>query len=447
MKKQLLTLACIAALAGWAGLAQADTAPLRYEMRPHAFASPAQTARSGSEALSHEVRVEGAPWLRLQFKDVRLQPGSRLRITSLQDGAQQHLDAKTLKQWRNTSAYFNGSAVRVELLPAGGTVGNRFSIEQVMVGLAAPVQPESQCGGTDDRVPSNLPSRARLLEVGCTANLMANGCFITAGHCMSSPSLVNVVEFNVPASTASGGLNHPPPSDQYLPTSQRAFKNAGIGNDWGVFTVSPNSETGLMPLQAQGAGLALATSVPSVGNTVVITGYGVDNGTANQTQQVSNGPITLVNTTSTRLEYKADTEGGNSGSAVLVGDAVAAIHTNGGCSTGGSGANSGTLYTNAGFTAAFANICSGAPVGPACGDIKKVSATCSAAGKIKFTARLKDTSHDGQSLTIAIDGVEFEAPITGDKAAVSAPGFSSGQHTVSLEEPASCGAPKTVSCP
>lgn len=445
LKLKLLALACAAALSG---LAQADTAPLRYEMRPHAYTSPAQAASGGAESLSHVVRAEGAPWLRLQFKEVRLQPGSRLRITSLLDGAQQNLDAKGLAQWRNSSAYFNGSAVKVELIPGGGTRGNRFSIEQVMVGLG-PVQPDTQCGPVDNRVPSAAASRARLLDVGCTANLMANGCFITAGHCLSSSGLVNVVEFNVPASSGSGALNHPPPADQYLPTTQRAFSNKGIGNDWGVFNVSPNSETGLTPLQAQGSTLALATSLPSVGNTVEITGYGVDTGSANQTQQVSSGPITQVNVAPTSLYYQADTEGGNSGSAVLVGGEVAAIHTNGGCSTSptGNGANSGTLVSNAGFQAAYASVCNGVQPAPTCDDLKKTTASCSAAGKIKLNVTLKDGSHDGQALTVAVDGIAFDAPITDDKAKLVAPGFSPGKHKLLLVEPASCAPAKTVTCP
>lgn len=440
--RTLIALACAAALSLASGLAQAGPAPLKYELKPYTAAAAVESAGG-----ARVVESAGAPWIRLIFTDVKLAPGSKLRITSLEDGAVQHLDAKSIRHWRNTSAYFNGSAVRVELLPGRGARGDRYSIAQLMVGPQGGAQTESQCGGSDDRVASNLPERARLLDVGCTANLMANGCFITAGHCMSSPSLVDVIEFNVPASSSTGGLRHPAPKDQYVPTANRQFVDGGLGKDWGVFTVSPNSETGLTPLQAQGSALTLATTPPAVGATAEIVGYGVDSGAANQTQQVHSGPITSVNTTSNRIEYKLDTEGGNSGSAVLSGGVVSAIHTNGGCTTSNTGANSGTLYTNPQFQSAFAAVCAGGGVpAPSCADIGRVRGRCTA-GTISLTFTLKDATHDGQSLTASIDGIPFDLPIVGTTATLSAPGFNSGAHTVTLVEPASCGPARTITCP
>jgi V8-like Glu-specific endopeptidase len=354
---QLLSLACGLALAASANLALADPAGLAYDKKPYRFATPEQaSAGNGGVIASHVVESADADWLRLNFTDVQLQPGSKIRITSMLDGAQQHLNAETIQQWRHTSAYFNGSAVRVELIAAPGSVGNRFGIKSLMAGKTMP-QTESQCGAVDNRVASSADNRGRLLDVGCTANLMAPGCFTTAGHCMSTASLLDVVEFQVPPSTSGGALRHPAPSDQYVPTSNREFRDGGVGNDWGVFTVFANTETGLTPLQAQGPGLDLATSLPAKGSTVEITGYGVDSGSANQTQQVSTGPIKKVITSSTRLTYKSDTEGGNSGSAVLSGANMVAIHTNGGCSTSGTGSNSGTLYTNSAFQAAYGRVC------------------------------------------------------------------------------------------
>jgi trimeric autotransporter adhesin len=356
-KKQLLSLACGLALSAAATVSMAAPAGLTYDTRPYAFASPEQAAAGdGGVIVSHVVESANADWLRLKFTDVQLQPGSKLRITSMLDGAQQHLTAETIKQWRNTSAYFNGPAVRVELIAAPGSLENRFGIKSLMAGKAPPVT-ESQCGSSDDRVASTTANRGRLLDIGCTANLMAQGCFTTAGHCMSSASAVDVVEFQVPASDSNGGLRHPAPSDQYAPTNNREFRAGAIGDDWGVFTVFPNTETGLTPLEAQGPGIRVAKSVPAVGDTVEITGYGVDSGADNQTQQVSTGPIKSVSLSSSRITYQADTEGGNSGSAVLSGGRGVAIHTNAGCSTSGSGANSGTLYTNSGLEAAFRRVC------------------------------------------------------------------------------------------
>lgn len=346
----------VAALASVGFGAAAQTAPAAHDAHPYNWFSPEQAAASaGAVAASHDVQIDGALWLRLQFGEARLPAGAKLRITSLTDGAQQHLNAETLAQWRHTSAYFNGSAVRVELLASQAGEAGHFGIVKVLAGKPQ-ITPESRCGTTDDRVASDEKDRARLLDVGCTANLTKDGCFITAGHCLSSPSLVDVVEFNVPKSLAGGGLVHPAPKDQYVPTTTRKFVDGGVGNDWGVFTVHPNTETGLMPLQAQGQSLRFAKTIPVVGDEVRITGYGVDSGMDNQTQQFSVGPVDSVVPGSTTLRYRADTEGGNSGSAVLVGGRVVAIHTHGGCTNSG-GANQGTLLTNKAFKKAYKSIC------------------------------------------------------------------------------------------
>lgn len=340
------------ALFGAIAPAAAQRVELLADVVPYRWQSGMQT--------EHVVRVDGAQSLRLRFDRAELAPGSVLRLTSLADGARQHLNATTIQQWRHTSAYFNGSAVKVELLAAEGSRGDRIGIGAV-IATRQGEGTESQCGATDDRVPSSADNRARLLQMGCTANLTADGCFITAGHCLDVSSPNDVVEFNVPLSNPNTTLNHPPPSDQYMPTGTMQFANGGLGNDWGVFTVFPNTETGLTPLQAQGPGLEFTATKPRRRNIVEITGYGVDTGTANQTQQVSTGAVTSV--AGTVLKYKADTEGGNSGSAVLVGGRVVAIHTNGGCARSGTGANSGTMIGNTAFQSAYAAVC-GAPVLP-----------------------------------------------------------------------------------
>lgn len=334
--------------------AAAQRIELQADVVAYGWSSGVQTA--------HVIRVEGAQSLRLRLEGTQLAPGSMLRITSLADGARQHLNATTIGQWRHSSAYFNGPAVKVELLAAEGSRVDRVHVNTV-IATRRSAGPESQCGATDDRVASNVDNRARLLQMGCTANLTVDGCFITAGHCLDVSGPNDVVEFNVPLSNSNGSLNHPPPSDQYMPTSNSQFAADGLGNDWGVFTVFPNTETGLTPLQAQGPGLEFSPTVPKRRNVVEIIGYGVDTGSANQTQQYSSGAVKQVSSSSNVLKYAADTEGGNSGSAVLVGGRVVAIHTNGGCRTSGTGANSGTLIGNSAFQAAYAAVC-GAPVRP-----------------------------------------------------------------------------------
>ena len=134
----------LAALAAASLSASGQTVGLAQDSHPYAFQSSEAVAREAGVVASHDVVIEKADWLRLQFDGVKLPNGAELRITTLQDGAQQHLNAKTLAQWQNTSAYFNGSAVRVELLASKAGRAGQFGIVKVLAGKPQPVT-ESQC--------------------------------------------------------------------------------------------------------------------------------------------------------------------------------------------------------------------------------------------------------------------------------------------------------------
>ncbi|MBK7645401.1 MAG: hypothetical protein IPJ19_20580 [Planctomycetes bacterium] len=322
------------------------------------------TTPARAVVASFSVEQPGAAWLRLSFDETLLAgdenqgTGSFVRITSMQDAATQTLHARHLREWRNTSAYFNGDALLVEIVAEPGTGPNRLHLAGVTVGTDGP-QNLTQCGATDDRVLSSDPRQGRALPVGCTAWMIndCGHCFLTAGHCLGGT--LSVVEFNVPLSTGSGTLLHPPPQDQYAAdASSKQFTNGGVGNDWGYFGCFPNSTTGLLPFEVQHASYVLGAP-PSSGSSAMlrVTGYGVDSTppTSNQVQQTSTGPFwDLVGN---RVEYQVDTEGGNSGSPVIsTGPGVAiAIHTHGGCSTSASSYNSGTSILHPGLQAALAN--------------------------------------------------------------------------------------------
>jgi len=304
----------------------------------------------------------GTPWMRINFDQVelagnpKLGTGSYLKITSLKDGYYQYLNAETMVQWDNQSAYFNGGSLQVELFASPGTGANRLVVDGLTLGALPPVIIESQCGASDDRLPSNDPRAARILPIGCTGFIIndACGCFLTAGHCTSG---TRTVQFNVPPSNANGSLNNPPPSDQYTVDTGSIQSNGGqgIGNDWGYFGVFPNSTTGQSPRAVQGS-YTLATPPPAYdpSKRVRITGFGVDGGTRNQTQQTHVGPWLNYNG-GTQLDYMTDTEGGNSGSPVIQEEAGMAmgIHTHGGCSA--SSGNHGTASVHSGLQAALAN--------------------------------------------------------------------------------------------
>ena len=345
----------------WASPATGEAGPPQVPLGLSAQAL-VQHADSGAPGRAEPAwnTVVGDPsagWVRVFFgSETRLPPGARIRLTSLQDGAQQNLSAETLAQWRNSSAYFNGPEVLVELLPPPRGGGQRVVVVGLWAGISLHAT-ESICFA-DDRILSSDARAARLLNLGCTGWLL-NECFVTAGHCMVGNDLV---EFNVPLSSATGVPIHPPPSDQYMVDtgSQQFFDPGGTvlgGNDWAYFGVFPNSETGLTPLQAQGAHYTLASNVPSVSfQSLRITGYGIDSTPLenSQVQQTNAGP--LHDFFDRTIVYQVDTTGGSSGSAVEEegSQRVIGIHTNAGCTSSG-GDNSGTAINHGDFQDALRN--------------------------------------------------------------------------------------------
>jgi hypothetical protein len=298
--------------------------------------------------ISFPVVVPGVDSMQIHFSEVQLagsiaaDTDSYLRITSLKDGYYQTMNARHVEQWQNQSAYFNGNEVLVEVLALPGTGPNRVVIDSLLVGMSTGIQ-ESQCGPTDDRVPSSDPRVSRLMPVACTSWMIndCGKCFLSAGHCGGGGG--SSVQFNVPWSTAGGSLQFPPPSDQYaVDGASHQFENSN--DDWQYFGVFPNSTTGLTPFQTMGAAFALAPPPSPSGNNIRITGHGTDStpdSTYNQIQQTHVGPLVSVGT---NVNYQTDTTGGSSGSPVIweEQDVAVGVHTNGGCS---SGSNNGTPIT------------------------------------------------------------------------------------------------------
>ncbi len=337
----------------------AQTAPLSQRIDAYDLNSGRHDGQEAAISLVYQttVQVAGAPWLRLRFINANLGSGSYLVVTSLLDGAEQRLDAAALAQWQNTSAFFNGDALDVRLYVAPGDSGVFVQMDEIAVGENGNPQdpdPATQCGPSDDRIASNDARQGRMLTIGCTAWLIGDGRFVSAGHCAASAGSANTIQFNVPPSLPNGTLQHPGPEDQYTVNDPTIiFVNGGVGNDWAVFETFANAQTGLTALQAQGASYSLAQDLgPAV---IRITGYGVDGGAANQTQQTHTGPN--AGSSGTTMRYQTDTQGGNSGSPVIdeaTGRAVG-VHTHGGCTTGG-GNNNGTSTFNTAFWAQVGNV-------------------------------------------------------------------------------------------
>ena len=314
------------------------------------------------------VTVPGSSWLRLEYEGVLLagnaepgHDGSFLRITSLLDGAVQTQHLRHVGEWQDTSAYFNGDSVLVELLAHQNTGENRLMLRNAIAGPAQPLSTDSICGPTDDRVLSNDGRVGRNQPTGCTSWMIndCNHCMLTAGHCAGSG--LQVVEFNVPLSTSSGSLQHPGPQDQYAvdPASLQTNGGLGVGNDWAYFGVFANSTTGLTPHQSNGMQAFDLVTPPAVtGQSIRVTGNGSTSSPVSPTwylvQKTHAGPY--FSFAGTTIRYTTDTTGGNSGSPVIVDGTNQAIgiHTHGGCSSTG-GANSGTGSNLAALQTALAN--------------------------------------------------------------------------------------------
>lgn len=388
----------------------AQTSPLQGRFEPVAVHSGVHANHSPVEGVVWQGLVtapQQGPWIRVYFKDTELEGSSYLRIASLRDGDVQRLDRKSLAQWDQSTAYFNGSSVLIELVAAPGTTKNIVAVDRVFVGdmVADIPPPETICGTLDNRTPSSDPRAGRIVGIGCSGWIISTAVatnanerlHLSAGHCFGTGQ---VLQFNVPASTTGCTLQMPAANFQFaIDSAGSLYTNSGIGNDWWVYRCFPNSNTGLTTFQAMGQAFTLATSMPAAGTTLVNWGYGVDgtptndasttsscscaspNGARTQTQQTHTGPLTSVS--GTRVNHQVDTCGGNSGSVVAIqssGVAIA-IHTNAGCtSTGGS--NSATAVTNTALQSAISTLATGSgPVAPAndnCANATLLSAGTSA---------------------------------------------------------------------
>jgi hypothetical protein len=324
----------------------------------------AQTGGLRRPVFATVVGQPGATWVRLTFRDVELagstetESASLLVLTSIRDGARQVLNADELRRWNNTSAYFNGDSVRVELIASPGTGTNRVVVEQVIAGDGSATR--SLCG-TDDRVLSDDSRVGRLMPSGCSAFLIndAGKCMLTAGSC--APGAGSVVQFNVPLSGANGAIVHPSPDHQY-PVDAASVQSSTVatGADWSYFGVHANSNTRLGAGASQGTAFSLASAPAGAPYTVRVTGYGTValpvSLTWNQVQKVANGPLTALN--GSVISHQADTTTGNAGSPIILASSGAAIgiHNADGCvQPGGPEVNVGTAIQNQGLQAALAS--------------------------------------------------------------------------------------------
>ena len=386
----------MALAAGFAPSAGAQTAEIPFHVEPHSLDSGTHDGDGldVTRPFQSEIRIDGAEWMQVVFASSELGRSSWVSIRSLEDGDVQTLDAQSMREWGQRTAYFNGDAVEITLHVAPEDKGVFADVGRIVVGERARVpvyfdQPaafsKDICGGVDNRTGIIDNRVSRLMPVGCTAWRVTNGAFLTAGHCVdldpdgSGSGLPNgvldtltVVQFNVPPSDSNGTIRNPPAADQYPVNNQNVVwrfdgVGQGLGKDWAVFTTWKNSTTGKFPYEAYAFPFRLTRETPAAGNVSRVSGFGVDSlpaGTPgpynaqSQTNQTHTGGYVGETTSGADIsvQYTVDTEGGNSGSPVIweTNGLAYAIHTNGGCFGGGS--NNGTSMEVNALETAISNV-------------------------------------------------------------------------------------------
>jgi len=305
--------------------------------------------------FSTVLRATNAHAVRVRFSDCQLGLRSHLRLTSIEDGATQRLDRVSIEWWQNTSVWFNGTDVRLELVAASGESGVSVRVSELVTRCACPVFQAATLCGADNRVSASDNRVGRLGN--CTAWLLSNGAVLTAGHCAPSTA---VFEVNVPASQANGTTVASRPEDQYPvdPNSWTWFNN-GTGDDWAVFRLNPNGITGAFPHARHGFFRpSQITPVPAA-STIRVMGFGTDNtptgssggnNAQHATLQSATGPFVGAFGGGNDVEsrYRVDTEPGNSGSPIewIQTGYTVGIHTAGGCADDPFTSNVGTSFNN-----------------------------------------------------------------------------------------------------
>ena len=419
---KLTTLVLVSLLVGITCVAPAQARPGPTPVPIPYLVIPADTAPESLSGVFAQlapgdnfISLDGAQWLQLQFTDFQLGDYGTLTIRDATNESQ-IFTQNQLEAWEGVTGIFKGSQLTVSL--ASGK-NNTATLEEIIIGLptqtdpsdsSAPFIPQSLlnilgedprqyisrdllrqpdlvrqpenlvrqpenfdeiqaiCEAGDERVSSTDPRVGRIMKVGCTGWIIQDGRLLTAGHCIT-PS-AQTIEFNVPRSKVDGTPVPSAKRDEYRIIKESIVsQNTSSGDDWAVFRVEPNSETGLTPIEAQGGAFQISNTLKP--SRVRVTGYGSDGPAPdfgkgvfspknddNLTQQThvgevilsTNGDSTNTNNENEELTYRVDTQGANSGSPLIaegINNVAIGIHTAGGCQqTRFNKTNAGTSFRN-----------------------------------------------------------------------------------------------------
>jgi V8-like Glu-specific endopeptidase len=275
----------------------------------------------------------------------------------------QYFNGRSIEEWLNQTAFFTGNAVEVTLYIAPGDKNVSLAVKELTLGeFMGDQPPQDFLCGADSRVHSNYEYvDGRILPIGCSGWITAGGFYITAGHCLDVTSYdLQVIQFHVPPSLCDGTLVPCAIEDQYpIIFSSRVYQNSDVGDDWGIFNVGSNSNTGKTPAEAERSYYHLSKNLAPPN--ILVRGYGTDHTPAGCTGWYNSDSQTLQYDVGSNLgeyfngsgdvyfEYLVDTQNGSSGS-VLQSNGVSGVtrtaigvHTYGGCNPPNIG-NKGTSF-------------------------------------------------------------------------------------------------------
>ncbi|MEM6845725.1 MAG: T9SS type A sorting domain-containing protein [Bacteroidota bacterium] len=222
-------------LIGWASLVSLSLQAQKKVSYSFNYSSEAGEASKLKELA--QVSYSGTSSIRLYFEEVQLGTKSYLLLEG-SDGAEQKMDATALKNWSNSSAYFNGQSVKISAYQAEGEAivvklkeikVNEQGANRKMVPIHHTSAAQARTTDDDD---DNLgywsEAVGRFTDgVGArgTGWIAANGAIVTDNNfgALESTSYTDgnhlerydIIEFNVPPSNPDGTVNHPAPEDQY----------------------------------------------------------------------------------------------------------------------------------------------------------------------------------------------------------------------------------------
>lgn len=331
-----------------------------------------------------------AAWLQIKFRPVEL-GNTRIVLTSPDSTRTQTVTSEHLGKQNVSSLIFPGQRLRIQVHSTNGEKSPRLQelVASVVVGKSlvptlgqeqdsidptgipenSEVPEQARCGA-DRRTATLHKLVARLTPRACTAFLLRNGVAATAGHCLKTGRELQKLEFNVPASDAQGRQKFSSEADTYsialdtVTCSDCGGSNLPHGEDWALFRILPNHQTGKSPWEVQGIGFEAVTANHKNGAAVFVLGYGrdIDPLAANFGLQGAIGQlVNVVRHSANRVTivHRVDTDQGQSGAPILlvdegnVGSQAIGIHTGGHCLDDPATGNMGTSFGSEALIGAF----------------------------------------------------------------------------------------------